>query len=203
MSAHKNFLQILHWNNAKLTQIGFAGLFGLLCMLSGCQSALSPTQTATAFWNAMKEGDLESVREYTTQESQYLVTKQQHLEGVSFKTEEALIDGHNAKVATVITQKNKLNSNVLSFDTVLSKENNLWKVDYRQTINSLSFLPFGEVFNSLRAIGDVINKKLEEQLPFLENQIESISEELIRQLDDFRRQLEKSNPPEDQLLPPV
>jgi len=50
----------------------------------------------------------------------------------------------------------------------------------------------------LRAIGDAINKELEQQIPLFEQQIRSFSEELIRQLDDFRRQLEKSMPPEKQ-----
>jgi hypothetical protein len=50
----------------------------------------------------------------------------------------------------------------------------------------------------LRAIGETINKELEQQVPLFEKQIKSFSEELIRQLDEFRRQLEKSVPPEKQ-----
>ena len=50
------------------------------------------------------------------------------------------------------------------------------------------------LFDSLRGIGDVINKKLEQQMPFIENQIRSFSDELIRQLDEFRNQLEKASP---------
>jgi hypothetical protein len=37
---------------------------------------------------------------------------------------------------------------------------------------------------------------LEQQIPLFEKQIKSFSEELIRQLDEFRRNLEKSIPPE-------
>ncbi|HEY8095206.1 MAG TPA: hypothetical protein VIE65_03820, partial [Methylobacter sp.] len=77
-----------------------------------------------------------------------------------------------------------------------------WKVDYQRTLNNLSNLPFGDIFKSLQAIGETINKELnkelEQQVPLFEKQIKSFSEELIKQLDEFRRQLEKAAPPEKQ-----
>lgn len=172
-----------------------AGLFSLLFMLSGCQAVLTPEQVTLEFWEAMAQGDLESARKHATQETQHLVTKQQNLEGASLKTGEVVIDGPNATVSTIMTLKKPENNEYLSFNTVLLKENDLWKVDYQQTLNNLSILPFGELFNSLRAIGDAINKELEQQVPLFEKQIKSFSEELIRQLDEFRRNLEKSIPP--------
>ncbi|WP_242447355.1 hypothetical protein [Nitrosomonas supralitoralis] len=144
----------------------------------------------------MTNGNLESAKKHTSLETQYLVTKQENIMGASLETGVIVIDGLTAKVATFITLKNPESNNLLSFDTVLLKENDLWKVDYRQTLNNLSVQPFGEVINSLRAIGDVINKKLEQQMPLIENQIKSFSNQLIRQLDEFRHQLEKTNPTE-------
>jgi len=172
-----------------------AGLFSLLFMLSGCQAVLTPEQVTLTFWEAMAQGNLESARKHVTQETQHLVAKQQNLEGASIKTGEVVIDGPNATVSTIMTLKKPENNEYLSFNTVLLKENDLWKIDYQQTLNNLSILPFGELFNSLRAIGDAINKELEQQVPLFEKQIKSFSEELIRQLDEFRRNLEKSIPP--------
>lgn len=203
MKRYNDLLQVHRCYQTKHKWVKLIGFFCLLFIISGCQTALSPTQTTTKFWKAMAEGDIDSARKYATQETQSLVTLQQNLEGASLKTEQVVIDGPSAKVATIITLRKEEKNNLLPFDTVLSKENDLWKVDYRQTMNRLSFLPFGEVFNSLRAIGDVINKQLEQQLPQLENQIKSISDELIRQLDEFRRELENNNPSKEQLLPPV
>jgi hypothetical protein len=165
-------------------------------MLSGCQAVSSPDQVTLAFWEAMAQSNLESARKHATHETQHLVTKQQNLEGASIKTGEVVINGTNATVSTIMTLKKPESNKLLSFNTVLSKENNLWKVDYQKTLNNLSILPFGELFNSLRAIGDAINKELEQQVPLFEKQIKSFSEELIRQLDEFRRNLEKSIPPE-------
>ncbi|MFA5922016.1 MAG: hypothetical protein WC856_12100 [Methylococcaceae bacterium] len=195
MATIKVLLQIFPCHQATKSLAGLAGLFSLLFMLSGCQAVLTPEQVTLAFWEAMAQGDLESARKHATQETQHLVAKQQNLEGASLKTGEVVIDGPNAKVSTIMTLKKPENNEYLSFNTVLLKENDLWKVDYQQTLNNLSILPFGELFNSLRAIGDAINKELEQQVPLFEKQIKSFSEELIRQLDEFRRNLEKSIPP--------
>ena len=196
MATIKVLLQISSYHHATKSLAGLAGLICLLFMLSGCQAVLTPEQVTLAFWEAMAQSDLESARQHVTQETQHLVTKQQNLEGASLKTGEVVIDGPKATVSTIMTLKKSESNKPLSFNTVLLKENELWKVDYQQTLDNLSILPFGELFNSLRAIGDVINKELEQQIPLFEKQIKSFSEELIQQLDEFRRKLEKSIPPE-------
>ncbi len=198
MMTYKDLLQIFYRSYTKHRVSGLTGIFSLLFMLSGCQTVLSPEQATTTFWKAMANGDLESAKKYTTRETQHLVIKQENVVGASIETGVIVINDLTAKVATVITLKNPKSNKLLSFDTVLLKENDVWKVDCRQTLNNLSILPFGEVINSLEAIGDVINKKLEQQMPFFENQIRSFSDQLIRQLDEFRRQLEKTNPAEKQ-----
>ncbi len=177
---------------------GLAGLFSLLLLLSGCQSVLTPEQVTSAFWEAMVQGDIENAKKHATRETQFLVTRQQNLDGATLKTGAVAINGSNAEVATIITLKKPENNKVLSFNTVLLKENDLWKVDYQHTLNNLLKLPFGDIFKSLRAIGETINKELEQQIPLFEQQIKSFSEELIRQMEEFRRQLEKSIPPEKQ-----
>ncbi|MDP1786195.1 MAG: hypothetical protein U1D41_15820 [Nitrosomonas sp.] len=196
MMEYKDLLQILHRNYTEYRVSRLTGILSLLFILSGCQTILSPEQATKTFWTAMANGELESAKKYSTRETQYLVIKQENLIGTSLETGVIVINGPIAKVATVIALKNNENNKILSFDTVLLKENDVWKVDYRQTLNNFSILPFGEVLNSLRAIGDVINKKLEQQMPFFDNQIRSFSDELIRQLDEFRHQLEKANPTE-------
>jgi len=184
--------------HTKKSLAGLAGLLSLLLLLSGCQSVLTPEQVTTEFWEAMVEGNLDSARKYATQETQLLVTKQQNMEDATLKTGVILIDGSNATVSTIITLKKPESNKVLSFDTVLLKENDQWKVDYHRTLNNLSNLPFGDILKSLRGIGETINKELEQQIPLFDKQIKSFSEELTRQLDEFRRQLEKPVPPQKQ-----
>lgn len=196
MTTTKVLLKSFSDYHSKLSRVGLTGLLSLLFLLSGCQTVSTPEQVATEFWQAMAGSDLDSARKYATRETQYLVNREQTLEDATVKTGTALIGGSNATVATLMTLKKSGSNDVLSFDTVLLKENDQWKVDYQQTLNNLSILPLGDIFRSLHALGETFNKELKQQVPLFEKQIKSFSEELIRQLDEFRRQLEKSAPPE-------
>jgi hypothetical protein len=173
-----------------------AGLFVLFLILSGCQSG-SPEKVTRAFWEAMAQGDINTARKHTTQVSQYLLAPQQNLENAVVQTGTVETDGDNARVATILTlKKPENNKKVLTFDTVLAEESDVWKVEYLQTMNNYLHLPFGEIFKSLQGIGEAINKNLQQQLPELEKQLEGFSDGLLRQMEEFRRRLEKSVPPE-------
>lgn len=173
----------------------FAGLFGLLFLLNGCQSGPPPEKVAQAFWEAMAQGNPEIARTYTTQVSQYLVTQQPELEKASVRTGAVKVDGDNARVETVLTLKPP-DHRTVAFDTVLAEEDDQWKVEYLQTMNNFLHLPFGEIFKSLQGIGEAINRNLQQHLPELEEQLEGFSDGLLQQLEDFRRRLEKSVSPE-------
>lgn len=174
-----------------------SGLFVLLILLNGCQTGPAPEKVTQAFWEAMAQGDLDTARKYATRTTQYLVARQQNVEGASLRTGTVTIDGENARVATILTLK-KPENKVLTFDTVLAEEDAQWKVDYLQTLNNFLHLPFGEIFRSLQGIGEAFTRELEKQIPLYQKQLESFSEELLRQLEEFRRQMEKSIPPEKQ-----
>ena len=175
-----------------------SGLFVLLILLNGCQTGPGPEKVTQAFWEAMAQGDLDTARTYATRTTQYLVARQQNVEGASLRTGTVTVDGENARVATILTLQKSPNNKVLTFDTVLAEEDTHWKVDYLQTMNNFLHLPFGEIFKSLQGIGETFTKELEKQIPLFQKQLESFSDELLRQLEEFRRQLEKSIPPEKQ-----
>jgi len=171
-----------------------AGLVGLLLILSGCQTATTPEGVTTVFWEALIHGDIESAKEQATQETRQLVGKQQFIENSSVRTGQITINGLNATVETIITQNDK----TLSFNTVLFKENDHWKVDYQHTLINISNEPFSGIIRSLQNIGDIFNKQLEQQIPLIEKEIDSFGEELKRQLDEFKRNLENPKFPEKQ-----
>jgi len=198
MATTKVLLKSFSGYHAKKSLTGLAGILSLLFLLSGCQTVSTPEQVTEEFWEAMADDDLDAARKYATRDTQYLVSTQPALEDATVKTGTALIDVSNAKVATFMTLKQTESNDALSFDTVLLKENNQWKVDYQQTLNNLSILPLGDIFRSLRALGETFNRELRQQIPLFEKQIRSFSQDLIRQLDEFRRQMEKASPPEKQ-----
>jgi len=79
------------------------------------------------------------------------------------------------------------NSRVLSFNTVLVKQNDQWQIDYQQTLHNIASQPFSGIIKSLEAIGDTLNRQLQQQIPLIEQEIESFGKELQQQLDEFGR----------------
>lgn len=197
MATTKVLSESLPSHHIKKSLAVLIGILSLLFLLSGCQTVSTPEQVTREFWEAMADDDLDTARKYATRDTQYLVSTQSTLEDAAVKTETALINGANATVATLMTLKTD-SKDILSFDTVLLRENNQWKVDYQQTLNNLSILPLGDIFRSLRALGETFNRELKQQIPLFEKQIRSFSQELIKQMDEFRRQMEKAAPPEKQ-----
>lgn len=202
MATTKPSLQILKPSRLAKNPAIAAGFFILVSLLTGCQAVKTPEQVTVLFWQAMTKGDIETARKLVTQETRDLVSKQENLENAEVQTKKIVINGLNADVETVLTLKKPEINKPLSFNTVLAKENDLWKIDYQKTLNNLLNQPFGELLKSLQAIGDTINKQLERQIPLIEQQIKSFSEELNKELEEFNRQLEKNAPPEKQELHP-
>lgn len=142
----------------------------------------------------MTSGDVESAKHWVSESTRRLVAKQPNLENAKVETGVVAVDGAKATVATVLILAIIKDESQLSFDTVLLQENRQWKVDYRQTLNNLSFLPLGDFLESLKSIGDAVNQELEKQLPLFENEIKSFSEELRKQLEEFRKRLDQPPP---------
>lgn len=162
------------------------GLFCLLFQLSACQTPQTPEEVTSAFWTALIQADIEDAKRHATENSRHLVTKDETKENADFQTGQIVINDQTAAVETIMTENGK----TFSFNTALLKENNLWKVDYQQTLMNMSAVPFNGIFRNLDEIAENLNKKLEEQMPLFEKQIESFGEELNRKLDEFGRYLE-------------
>ena len=168
----------------------FAGLFCIV-LLSGCQTEKSPENVATSFWQALAQGKIENARKHVTQDSQHLVNLQDIDTHSSIKTGVAVIDESGAKVETTITR----NKREVTFDTVLLKEQDTWKVDYLQTQMNISMIPLGEVVKSLQNMGDTFAKQLEQQLPQVQKEMESLGNQLKNEIDDLGRDLKKPDIP--------
>jgi hypothetical protein len=163
-----------------------AGLFCMLLLLSSCQIPQTPEEVTKAFWTALIKGEIDDATRLATQNSRHLVTKDETKEKADIRTGQIVINGQTANVETIMTE----NGRTFSFDTVLLKESDAWKVDYQQTRMNISALPFNGLFNSLEQLGETFNKQLERQMPLFEKQIESFGEQLNRKLDEFGRYLE-------------
>lgn len=167
--------------------VKLAGLFCILLFFPGCQTGKSPEEVTTLFWQALAQGQLENARKQVTEHSQHLVNLQDIEKHSTIKTGEAVIEDSDATVETTITRNKKL----VTFNTVLLKEQDTWKVDYLQTQMNISMIPFGDVVKSLQNLGDTFAKQLEKQLPIIQKEMESLGNELKNQIDELGRSLEK------------
>jgi hypothetical protein len=162
------------------------GLFCLLALISGCQKPSHAGQVTTAFWTALIQADIESAKQYATEDSQHLITEKDIRKNATLSTGKIIVDDNHATVQTTLTEGGR----TYSFKTALLKESKLWKIDYKQTLINISTIPFNAIFKSLEEISETLNKQLEQQMPLFEKQLESFGEELKEQVDEFGRYLE-------------
>ena len=168
-----------------------AGLFSILLFFSGCQTGKSPEEVTNLFWQALAQGQLENAKKQVTDQSQHLVNLQDIENHSTITTGTAVIGDSDATVETTITRNKRL----VTFDTVLLKDKDVWKVDYLQTQMNISMIPFNDVVKSLQNLGDTFAKQLEKQLPTIQNKMESIGGELKNKIDELGHSLEKPGTP--------
>jgi hypothetical protein len=164
-----------------------AGLFCIMLLFPGCQTGKSPEDVATQFWQFLAQGQLENARKHTTENTQHLVNLQDIDSQSKIDMGESVIEDEGATVETTISRNKKR----VTFNTVMLKEKDAWKVDYLQTQLNISMLPFGEVIKGLQNLGGAFAKQLEQQLPQIQKEMESLGNELKKQVDELGRSLGK------------
>jgi hypothetical protein len=169
-------------------------LVGLFCilLLFGCQAA-TPEEVTTRFWQALAQSQIDVAKNQTTLSSQHLVNLQDIDKHSTIKTGEVNADEVNASVVTTINRNNK----PITFKTILLKEKNNWKVDFQQTHSNIVMLPFEGIAKSFQELGDTFTNQLEQTVPLIEKEMESLGNELKEQIDEFGRNLkEPENTPD-------
>ncbi len=179
-----------------VTSPALFGLVFIVLLLSGCRTASTPEQVTHAFWQAIINNDLNTARQYSSQNSQQLLNQQPHPEfkGADISIGQIIINKTDASVETRI-QVDVDNGQVAAFKTMLVKEQDSWKVDYPKTLQQLSGNVFNHFFKSLEKFGKSLNQQLEEQLPLIEKEMESFGKQLEQQIEQFNRELDKATQP--------
>jgi hypothetical protein len=167
-----------------------AGLFCLLLLLNSCQTA-TPEDVTTKFWQSLAQGQLEAAKNHVTVSSQHLVNPQDIDTHSPIKINQAIINEEIATVETSITR----NKRPVAFNTILVKEKDEWRVDYQQTQINISMIPFDGVIKSLENLGNTLGKQLEQQIPAIQKEMESIGGELKNKIDEFGHSLEQPEIP--------
>jgi hypothetical protein len=174
-------------------------VIGLFCslLLYGCQ-ATTPEEVTTKFWQALAQGQIAVAQQQATHDTQHLVKLNDVDQRSTITTGQVAVNDQNAMVETTISRNNK----PVTFNTVLLKEQDSWKVDFQQTHTNIAMLPFDGLVKGLQDIGDTFAKELEQAVPLIEKEMESFGNELKKQLDEFGRTLKKPQDPNKPKSPP-
>jgi hypothetical protein len=164
----------------------FAGLFCIF-LLYGCEPT-TPDGVTAKFWQTLAQGDLETAKKQATQTTQHLVTLKDIDNHSTITTGEVTLNDQTSALVTTTINRNK---KPVTFNTVLLKEKDAWKVDFAQTHTNIAMVPFDGVVKKLEELGDKFTKGLEESVPLIEKEMENFGNELKGQLDEFGRSLKK------------
>ncbi len=166
----------------------------MLLLLGGCQTGKSPEEVTTLFWQDLAKGKLDNARQHVTNNSKHLVNLQDidKFSQVTAAEAEENNDSEStfASVPTTINRNNQL----VSFNTVLLQEDNRWKIDYLQTQLNITMIPLGDVVKTLQNLGGTFARQLGQQLPIIQKEMESLGNELKKQINEFNRNFDKSYP---------
>lgn len=189
-----------------ISAISFLMLFSIL---TSCTSPMTPLQVSEKFWLGIKKKNHTLITEYSVPGSTIEVDDAEQLPDITQATfGKIIIDKNNAEIETELTifLDNKISK--ISVKTILSKENNEWKVNYEQTM-----LPFmvnqqmSELFGGIQELTDGFADEIEEsveefkkkaipeiklKLEQAEQQLRQKLPELKNMIDQFLQDLEKS-----------
>lgn len=183
----------------------FNGRFTLLALIAtilmACyEQPLTPSQTVQQFWSALLTGDVNKAGDYATTETQAaLLEVGEEFKDTAVAFGKIQIESDHALIETTLTKKLASESvkkpAPTTFNTVLDKQNELWKVNYAETRKSLDDAKqkkgLSKLVDDLEKLGrDVtgqlggVLKNWEEVTPEIKKDLENLGESVQKQLQD-------------------
>ncbi len=166
-------------------------LVSLVVLLSGCTQSDTPKSISDKFWNAVQIRDMETAKQVATWDTvdylKYLKSKKLHPE--RFELGEVMLGETRAEVATVLyTQKQGQSGIKVPGVTVLVKTEQGWRVDVKETLNSIVKQSIDNVFNQLNGF---MQKGLKELDKSLSESMDEVGKALEEGAKELRRELSK------------
>lgn len=176
--------------------------FGLLAAavmaINACtHTPLTPSQTVQHFWSALIEGDLNNARKYSTPESASSVEMlQSEFSTASVSFGQVKLESNQALIETTLTRNHQKNEpSTTTFNTVLTKHEDQWKVNYIATSKSLEDSQrkkgLSRLVDDLGKLGrdmsgqlDGVLKNWEEMTPKIKKDLEELGNSVQKELQD-------------------
>jgi len=176
-----------------------------ITVLCGCEEKLSPIEVSEHFWKGIELRDAMIIERFVSSDSQIDSSSIENILPVNNTSfGRTVIEGDMAWVDTTVTIASE-KPFTLPLTTTLIMENGYWKVNYNETIASIS--SGGDIARIMGSIQNLSGKFTEEldrsigemqkAIPEIKREIEQVEEkikskipELKRRMEEFTKQLE-------------
>ncbi len=166
-------------------------------VLAACGGPKTPDEVALAFWQAMQAGDTAKAAALTTDPKQQIKPLNEESRKSELKIGEVTLKQDAAAVATTIVKKNADGSDKpIEFQTYLVKTEQGWRVDWQQTWNHLTRGGSNSLAETLEELArsftqglDQTMGKLSEMLPKITQQLQSLGETSVQELQKNWQQM--------------
>lgn len=137
----------------------------IVFFLVSCTNINNPSKVANNFWNALSSKNLEKAKEYAVAGTMddTNISEEAEMKIISI-AKQARVEDDLAYLPTTIEIINNNESKKYEFDTVLAKENNLWKVDFDKTQTSMIGFSVKQFEKSLKEVGKEMGEAMGEAM---------------------------------------
>ena len=187
--------------NTRILKVLLAVLMLTMGATASCShTPLTPSQTVQHFWTALINGDLENAKHYSTAESKTIISElQKDFSAASVSFGKVNISSNQARIETTLSyklsDKDTDRSSTTTFETVLDKQEENWKVNYVATKKSLEDSKrkkgISKLVDDLQKLGRDVSGKLdgvirnwEEVTPEIKKDLEDLGNSVQKQLQE-------------------
>ena len=173
-------------------------LLFFLLLISACGEPENPAQVAAGFWKSIQARDLNLLYKHVARETvkQYKLDDMPAIGMVSLG--ETVVDNDKARVETTVEIKD-VNSLQIPVTTFLVKHGKDWKVDFDETLQSVSMnSKIARMFSNIGQAGDKFVQQLndvisqyQQSIPEVQRQLKKLEDRIKLQIPEIKDRLEE------------
>ncbi|NOQ36833.1 MAG: hypothetical protein GQ569_13215 [Methylococcaceae bacterium] len=150
------------FKSTQKSPIIMVGLFCLLCLLSSCRKETDPNDVTILFWTALAENRPDEAKQYSVPDSELFFDKK--LRNAYVQTGKVEINYDQATVETFISRQSAASGSSFTTYLIRVQKSDLWKVDYKRTLDNIDDKKFKDLFSTLHKLGKEAKTHAKEKL---------------------------------------
>ncbi len=168
----------------------FVLIAAFVLLFTACNRPQTPLEVSQAFWQAVIDGKIGNVVEYSTlgSEAGYQAFSRDW-SGMQPSWGKIIIEEHEARVHTHIAKPDAAQSEMLYFVTYLVRQDGQWKVDYDKTEKVVqASSAVSDFVNRISSIGDDISRQFDEASKVVSDELDSLNNQLVELTEKLGKQ---------------